>query len=78
MVKGIPLLDLVEALEKGNGDEDGNGLLAVADLDLWEEKLSAVFDFQIEQIEHLQKLVISTTNSSPIVTIQNVTHKWKK
>jgi hypothetical protein len=40
---GIPLLDLVEALEKGDRDEDGNGLLAMADLDLL-EKLSAVFD----------------------------------
>jgi len=30
----IPLLDLVEALEERDGDEDGDGLLAVADLDL--------------------------------------------
>lgn len=31
----IPLLDLVEALEERDGDEDGDGLLAVADLDLY-------------------------------------------
>lgn len=30
----IPLLDLVEALEKGNRNEDNNGLSAVSDLDL--------------------------------------------
>jgi len=30
----IPLLDLVEALEKGNRDEDNNGLPAVSNLDL--------------------------------------------
>lgn len=30
----LPLLDLVEALQEGNGDEDDDGLLAVADLDL--------------------------------------------
>lgn len=31
---GIPLLDLVEALEERNRDEDEDCLLAVADLDL--------------------------------------------
>ena len=31
---GLPLLDLVEVLQEGNGDEDNDGLLAVADLDL--------------------------------------------
>jgi hypothetical protein len=30
----VPLLDLVEALEERDGDEDDNGLLAVADLNL--------------------------------------------
>lgn len=30
----LPLLDLVEALEERNRDEDNDGLLAVADLDL--------------------------------------------
>lgn len=30
----LPLLDLVEALEERDGDEDNDGLLAVADLDL--------------------------------------------
>jgi hypothetical protein len=52
---GIPLLDLVEALEKGNRDEDGNGLLAVADLDLW-EKLSAVFDVRYSILNRLSVL----------------------
>lgn len=32
---GIPLLDLVEALEERNGDEDNDSLLAVADFDLF-------------------------------------------
>lgn len=32
---GVPLLDFVEALEERNGDEDDDGLLAVADLDLF-------------------------------------------
>ena len=32
----LPLLDLVEALELGNGDEDDNGLSAVTNLDLKE------------------------------------------
>lgn len=31
---GLPLLDLVEALEERDGDEDDDRLLAVADLDL--------------------------------------------
>lgn len=31
----LPLLDLVEALEQGNGDENNDSLLAVADLNLW-------------------------------------------
>lgn len=31
---GLPLLDLVEALEERDRDEDNDGLLAVADLDL--------------------------------------------
>lgn len=31
---GIPLLDLVEALEERDRNEDGNSFLAVADLDL--------------------------------------------
>lgn len=31
---GLPLLDLVETLEKGDRDEDDDGLLAVADLNL--------------------------------------------
>jgi hypothetical protein len=30
----IPLLDLVESLEERDRDKDGNGLLALADLDL--------------------------------------------
>jgi hypothetical protein len=30
----VPLLDFVEALEERDGDEDDNGLLAVADLNL--------------------------------------------
>lgn len=30
----LPLLDAVEALQKRNGDKDGNSLLAVADFDL--------------------------------------------
>lgn len=30
----LPLLDLVESLELGNGDEDNNGLLAALDVDL--------------------------------------------
>ena len=30
----IPLLNLMEALEEGDGNEDDNGLLAVADLEL--------------------------------------------
>jgi hypothetical protein len=30
----LPLLDLVEALELGNGNEDDNGFSAVTDLDL--------------------------------------------
>ena len=30
----LPLLDLVEALEKGHGDEDDDGFLAVADFEL--------------------------------------------
>jgi hypothetical protein len=37
MLQGVfvlPLLDLVEALQEGDGDEDNDGLLAVADLDL--------------------------------------------
>lgn len=33
----VPLLNLVEALEKRNRDEDDNGLSAVADLNLQEE-----------------------------------------
>lgn len=33
----LPLLDLVETLEKGDGDEDDNGLLAVANLNLLEK-----------------------------------------
>lgn len=32
---GVPLLDFVEALEERDGDEDDDGLLAVADLDLF-------------------------------------------
>lgn len=31
----LPLLDLVEALQERNGDEDDDGLLALADFDLW-------------------------------------------
>lgn len=34
MLAFVPLLDLVEALEERDGDEDDNGLLAVADLNL--------------------------------------------
>ena len=30
----LPLLDLVEAGQEGDGDEDNDGLLAVADLNL--------------------------------------------
>ena len=30
----LPLLDLVESAEEGNGDEDDDGFLAVADLEL--------------------------------------------
>lgn len=30
----LPLLDLVEVGQEGNGDEDNDGLLAVADLNL--------------------------------------------
>jgi hypothetical protein len=30
----VPLLDLVEALEERDGDEDNDSLLAVADFDL--------------------------------------------
>lgn len=33
-VSVLPLLDLVEVLQEGDGDEDNDGLLAVADLDL--------------------------------------------
>lgn len=33
--KIVPLLDLVEALEERDRDEDDDCLLAVADLDLW-------------------------------------------
>lgn len=36
----VPLLDLVEALEEGNRNEDDDGLLAVADFDLWEDSVS--------------------------------------
>lgn len=32
---GVPLLDLVEALQQRDGDEDDDGLLAMADLDLF-------------------------------------------
>lgn len=32
--QNVPLLDLVEALEERDGNEDGNSLLAMADLDL--------------------------------------------
>jgi len=35
-VENIPLLDLVEALKKGNRDEDDNGLSAMANLNLEE------------------------------------------
>ena len=31
----LPLLNLVEAGEERDGDEDDNGFLAVADLELW-------------------------------------------
>lgn len=34
-MESIPLLDLVEALEERNGDEDNDSLLAVADFDLF-------------------------------------------
>jgi hypothetical protein len=34
VVWSLPSLDLVEGLQLGNGDEDDNGLLAVAGLDL--------------------------------------------
>lgn len=30
----LPLLDLVEVVQEGDGDEDNDGLLAVADLNL--------------------------------------------
>ena len=32
--RNTPLLDLVESLELGNGDEDDDGLLATTDVDL--------------------------------------------
>ncbi len=31
----VPLLDLVEAGEERDGDEDDDGFFAVADLELW-------------------------------------------
>lgn len=33
--RNIPLLNLVETLEERDGNEDGNSLLAMADLDLY-------------------------------------------
>lgn len=33
----LPLLDLVEVGQEGDGDEDNDGLLAVADLNLYSE-----------------------------------------
>jgi hypothetical protein len=35
-VKEVPLLDLVEAGEERDGDEDDDGFFAVADLELWD------------------------------------------
>ena len=32
---GLPLLDFVEAGEEGDGDEDDDCFLAVADFELW-------------------------------------------
>ena len=34
-IESLPLLDLVEALEERDGDEDDDGLLAVADFKLY-------------------------------------------
>lgn len=42
--QSIPLLNLVEALEKGNRDENDNGLPAVANLDLKNPGVSLNFD----------------------------------
>lgn len=37
--KGVPLLDLVESLEKGDWDKHHNGLLSMANLNLYSQHL---------------------------------------
>lgn len=68
----LPLLDLVEVLQEGDGDEDNDGLLAVADLDLIAEvdvRISVRPECARTQIAKIQCALRSRRRGIPLPVI---------